>query len=58
MYGQKKPLNPKEREQMSSMDIDSLSVRVFRWLKENLNTDRTDYREYCSIEGLRRFLFP
>ena len=58
MYGQIKPLNPKEREQMSSMDIDSLSVCLFRWLKENLNTDRADYREFCSIKGLRRFLFP
>ena len=58
MYGQKKRLNPEEREQMSSMDIDSLTVCLFRWLKKNLNTDRIDYREFCSIEGLRRFLFP
>ena len=54
----KNSLGKEKREQVSSMDINSLTVFLFRWLKENLNIDRTDYREFCSIEGLRRFLFP
>ena len=57
MHRPKKSLNAEEREGVRSMDINSLTVFLFRWLKENLNTDRTDYRDFCSIENLRLYLF-
>ena len=58
MYGRKARLSSDECERVSSMDINSLTVYLFRWLKENVNTDRTDAREFCSVQGLRRHLFP
>ena len=57
MHRPKKSLNAEEREGVRTMDINSLTVFLFRWLKENLNTDRTDYRDFCSIENLRLYLF-
>lgn len=57
MIRPKKELNSEKREQVGSMDINSLAVYLFRWLKENLNTDRIDM-DSCSIENLRRHLFP
>lgn len=54
-----KTLKPEEREQVQSMDINSLTVYLFRWLKENLNTDSVGYgRDYCVIEYLGQHLFP
>ena len=58
MYGSIQGLSSDRRKQVCSMDIDSLTVFVFRWLKENLNTDRTNYKEFCSVEDLRDLLFP
>ena len=58
MIRPKKELNSEKREQARSMDINSLTVFLFRWLKENLNTDSTYRRDYCSIGDLRQYLFP
>ena len=58
MYGSIQGLSSDKREQVCSMDIESLTVFLFRWLKDNLNTDRTNYRQFCSIDGLRHLLFP
>ena len=40
MIRPKKELNSEKREQVRSMDINSLTVFLFRWLKETLNTER------------------
>lgn len=50
--------NDDKRKQIQSMDINSLTAFLFRWLKENLNTDSTHHRDYCSIGDLRQYLFP
>lgn len=55
----KNPLNSDdERKKVQSMDIDSFTVFLFRWLKDNLNTDRINYRDYYPIENLGGDLFP
>ena len=57
MFGQMEPLKKEEREEVEFMDIDSLTVYLFRYLKKNLNTEgfRTNY---CLIEYLGQHLFP
>ena len=57
MIGPKNELNSEKREQVRSMDIDSLAIFLFRWLKENLNS-ATYRRDYCSLGNLRQYLFP
>ena len=58
MLNPKNPLGKEKREQVRSMDINSLTVYLFRWLKENLYTDFRPDRDYCSVENLRLYLFP
>ena len=58
MIRPKKELNSEKREQARSMDINSLTVFLFRWLKENLNIDFRPDRDFCSVENLRLYLFP
>ena len=55
----KNSLNDDKRREVQSMDVDSFTVFLFRWLKENLNTDSMDYRrDFCGIQNLGRGLFP
>ena len=58
MHHPEKLPNDDKRKQIQSMDINSLTVFLFRWLKENLNTDSPYRRDYCSIGNLRQYLFP
>ena len=58
MLNPKNPLGKEKREQVRSMEINSLTVYLFRWLKENLYTDFRPDRDYCSVENLRLYLFP
>ena len=53
-----RPLNKDRREEVEAMDINSFTVFLFRWLKENLYTDFRPDRDYCSVENLREYLFP
>ena len=52
-----KSLKDNERERVRAMDINCLTVFVFRWLKENLD-DYPHARDYCSVGNLRQYLFP
>ena len=53
----KKSLTGDERERVRSMDINCLTVFVFRWLKEHFH-DYPHTRDYCSVGNLRQYLFP
>ena len=50
-----RPLNKDRREEVEAMDINSFTVFLFRWLKENLSTN---YRDCYRISNLGGDLFP
>ena len=54
----KKRLTREERNQVESMDINSFTVFLFRWLKKNLDADAVYNIGFCSIGQLRSQLFP
>lgn len=51
-------LTDNERKQILSMDMNSFTIYLFRWLKENLHTDRANYRKYYEVGNLAIHLFP
>ena len=58
MNRQKGSLSDDKRREVQSMDIDSFTVFLFRWLKDNLDTDRISYKHNYPIEYLGGDLFP
>ena len=52
MNRQKGSLSDDKRREVQSMDIDSFTVFLFRWLKDNLDTDRISYKHNYPIEYL------
>ena len=52
-----KQISKEKREEVESMNIDSFTRFLFRWLKDNLNTEGFS-TDYCLIEHLGQELFP
>lgn len=59
MLGQQRSFSDKEQEQMSSMDIDSFTIVLFRWLKANLEPSHSwETSNWFFVEDIGRRFFP
>ena len=51
-------LSEQKRQQVQGMDVESLATFVFRFLKENLNSDPSHSDFFYPVLNLRQHLFP
>ena len=61
MFGQQKSFSPEERDRMRSMNMDSLTIVLFRWLKANKDTWNSESYSWkwnsYPIEGIGHYFF-